>query len=110
MGSVVKYIGIALYCLASASLSYADDLVDILDLALDNDPTLRQARAIYRANRENMVQSRSSLLPSLGVGGTTSRQTSGPTDSIYTTITDPLSGDTTQNPRVRGSQLQAGYQ
>ena len=32
--------------------AYADSLFDILQLALDNDPVLRQAEASYRANRE----------------------------------------------------------
>lgn len=94
MGSFVRFIAIALSCLLSWSITtptYADNLVDILELALDNDPSLRQARAIYRANRENMIQSRSTLLPSFGVGGTTSRQTSGPTDSLY--ITNPVTGE-----------------
>jgi outer membrane protein len=93
MRSLVKFIGIALCCAAASSVSVADDLVDIMELALDNDPTLRQARAVYRANRENMIQSRSSLLPTLGIGGTTSRQTSGPTDSQYIPFTND-SGDT----------------
>lgn len=78
----------------TTSFSYADDLLSILQLALDNDPTLRQAEASYRENRESMIQSRASLLPSIGLGGSTTRLTSGPTDSIYTNITDPVSGQT----------------
>jgi len=39
-----------------------------------------------------MVQSRASLLPSVGLGGSTSRLTSGPTDSVYVNIPDPVSG------------------
>ncbi|MBT6480654.1 MAG: TolC family outer membrane protein [Gammaproteobacteria bacterium] len=76
----------------TSSLSYGDDLVSILQLALENDPTLRQAEANYRENREGMVQSRASLLPSVGLGGSTSRLTSGPTDSVYVNIPDPVSG------------------
>ncbi len=96
MGSFAKLIGIAVFCVCTMSISFADNLVDILELALDNDPSLRQARAVYRANRENMVQSRSFLLPSLGIGGTTSRQTSGPADSRYATFTDPDTGETSR--------------
>ena len=80
-------------CSLGSSLSYGDDLVGILQLALAHDPTLRQAEATYRANRENVIQSRSSLLPSFGLNGSTSRLTSGPTDSIYVDVTDPLSGN-----------------
>ncbi|MEC9222954.1 MAG: TolC family outer membrane protein, partial [Pseudomonadota bacterium] len=71
-----------------------DDLVTILQLALDNDPSLKQAQASYRANRENVIQSRSSMLPSLGVGAGTSRLTSGFTDSQYINMTNPLTGET----------------
>tara|TARA_B110000858_G_scaffold17319_1_gene17473 strand:+ start:8505 stop:9893 length:1389 start_codon:yes stop_codon:yes gene_type:complete len=92
MGKSAKYFGIlALSCMTS-SFSYGNDLLSILQLALENDPTLRQAEASYRENRESVIQSRSSLLPSLGVGGSTSRLTSGPTDSLYNTVLDPDTG------------------
>ena len=80
MGRLAKFSGILVLSCMTSSLSYGDDLVSILQLALENDPTLRQAEANYRENREGMVQSRASLLPSVGLGGSTSRLTSGPTD------------------------------
>jgi len=89
-----KFIGILLFGSLISSLSYGDDLVTILQLALDNDPSLKQAQASYRANRENVIQSRSSMLPSLGVGAGTSRLTSGYTDSQYINMTNPLTGET----------------
>ena len=89
-----KFIGILLFSSLISSLSYGDDLVTILQLALDNDPSLKQAQANYRANRENVIQSRSSMLPSLGVGAGTSRLTSGFTDSQYINMTNPLTGET----------------
>ena len=89
-----KFIGILLFTSLISSLSYGDDLVTILQLALDNDPSLKQAQARYRANRENVIQSRSSMLPSLGVGAGTSRLTSGFTDSQYINMTNPLTGET----------------
>lgn len=91
MGRLAKIFGIVVLGNLSLTPSYADNLYEILQLALDNDPTLRQAEATYRANRENMIQSRSSLLPSVGVGATTTRLTSGPTDSIY--FTNPTTGN-----------------
>ena len=94
MLSRAKFIGILLFSSLTSSLNYGDDLVTILQLALDNDPSLKQAQASYRANRENVIQSRSSLLPSLGVGSGTSRLTSGFTDSQYVNITNPLTGET----------------
>ena len=89
-----KFIGILLFSSLTSSLSYGDDLVTILQLALDNDPSLKQAQASYRANRENVIQSRSSMLPSLGVGAGTSRLTSGFTDSQYVNMINPLTGET----------------
>ncbi len=96
MGPLVKTVGIALFCLLTLPSGHADDLAEILDLALDNDPTLRQARAQYRSNRELLIQGRAALLPTFGIGGTTQRQTSGPTDSQYVTITDPDTGEVTR--------------
>ena len=93
MGRIAKFIGIVLVGSLSSTLSYGDDLITILQLALDNDPTLKQAQASYRANRENVIQSRSTLLPGLGLQAGTTRQTSGPTDSRYANITDPLTGN-----------------
>ena len=94
MLSRAKFIGILLFSSLTSSLNYGDDLVTILQLALDNDPSLKQAQASYRANRENVIQSRSSMLPSLGVGAGTSRLTSGYTDSQYINMTNPLTGET----------------
>ncbi|MDA0689362.1 MAG: TolC family outer membrane protein [Proteobacteria bacterium] len=94
MGSVKKLLGIVLASSLCSSPVYSQDLLSILQLALDNDPVLKQAEASYRANRENMIQSRSSLLPSIGVGGSTSRITSGPASDIFREITDPVTGQT----------------
>jgi len=93
MGKAAKYIGILVLSCTISSFSYGDDLLSILQLALDNDHTLRQAKASYRENRESMIQSRSSLLPTFGIGGSTTRLTSGPTNSIYANIPDPVTGE-----------------
>ena len=93
----------------TSSFSYGDDLLSILQLALENDPTLRQAEASYRENRESMIQSRSSLLPSLGVGGSTTRLTSGPADSVYANVTDPVSGTTFQTRVADDHSFQARH-
>ena len=100
MGRLMKYLGIILVFCLGTSASQAQDLYTILQLALENDPTLKQAEATYRANRENMIQSRSSLLPTLGVNGNSSRVTSGPSDDVFREITDPATG-ITQNVLVQ---------
>ena len=93
MGRIAKFIGILIVSSFSSTVSYGDDLVTILNLALENDPTLKQAQANYRANRETVIQSRSTLLPSFGIQASTTRLTSGPTDSRYINIPDPITGD-----------------
>ena len=55
MGRIAKFIGILLCSALSTTASHADDLFSILQLALENDPTLRQQEATYRANRENVT-------------------------------------------------------
>ena len=73
MGRIAQFAGAVALTALSASISQishaAEDLYDILALALENDPTLRQAEASYRANRENVIQSRAGLLPSLAATG-----------------------------------------
>jgi len=93
MKRIVKFVGIFAVWNLSLSPSFGDDLVTILSLALENDPALRQAKASYLANRETVIQSRSALLPSFGLTAATTRLTSGPTDSIYVNIPNPINGE-----------------
>ena len=60
------------------SAAHADDLAQIFQLAATNDPEIRQARANYNAAHTTIDQGRSFLLPRVTVGGSTSRDTSGP--------------------------------
>ncbi len=61
--------------------SYAEDLLDIFDLAAENDPQIRQARAEFNATHTNVAQGRSQLLPSVTLTANTSRQAQGPAES-----------------------------
>lgn len=108
MGRPAKVFGILVLSCMTTSFSYGDDLLNILQLALENDPMLRQAEASYRENREGMIQSRASLLPSFGVGGNTTRLTSGSVDSVYTNITDPISGDTVRTRVINDHSFRPG--
>jgi len=107
MGKPAKYFGILILGCMTSSFSYGDDLLSILQLALENDPTLRQAEASYRENRESMIQSRASLLPSAGFNANTTRLTSGPTDSSYRDFTDPSTG-VTQTVRIDDHSFRPG--
>ncbi len=75
------------HCLALAVLTLpfssvqADDLAQIFELAATNDPEIRQARASFNAAHTTIDQGRSFLLPRITVGGSTSRDTSGPANA-----------------------------
>jgi outer membrane protein len=49
----------------------AENLADVYELALQNDPLLRAAEATYRAGKENKRQGIAGLLPTLSVSGST---------------------------------------
>ena len=48
-----------------------ENLAEVYELALKNDPLLKAAEATYRAGKENKAQGIAGLLPSLTVSGTT---------------------------------------
>lgn len=57
---------------------YADDLLEIFNLAVAGDPQIRQARAEFNATHTNVAQGLSQLLPSVDLIANTSRQAQGP--------------------------------
>lgn len=79
MGRFTQRLGI-MFCLSASATSAfaADDLVSILDLAMRNDPTLRQAEAQYNSRHTQLDQGIALLLPSASLSGQTQRQTIGP--------------------------------
>lgn len=93
MRRLANYFGILMVGMLSSPASHGDDLLSVLRLALESDPILNQAEAQYRANRENVIQSRAVLLPTLGVGASTTRLTSGPTDTQVTEVINPVTGE-----------------
>ena len=62
-------ISISIVTFTSAIKS--ENLSDIYELALKNDPLLRAAEATYRAGKENKAQGIAGLLPTLSVSGST---------------------------------------
>lgn len=67
--------------------SAQEDLLDIYQRALQNDPVIREAEAIYLATLESRPQARSSLLPqlSLNASATTSDSTDNSPTTSFTT-------------------------
>lgn len=77
MGRISCFLTAAL-CLTLASPALADDLYTVLELAMRNDPTLRQQEAQFRSRQTQVEQSRAALLPGVNINANTTRQTSGP--------------------------------
>jgi outer membrane protein len=71
-----KTLAVAMFGLLSGSVM-AEDLLQIYSLAVNNDPTIRQARATYNAQHTQLDQGLSQLLPSINLTGSTTRQTQG---------------------------------
>ena len=68
---LLKNFSISLYLILisfTGSLK-SENLSDVYELALKNDPLLRAAEATYRAGKENKAQGIAGLLPTLSIGG-----------------------------------------
>ena len=59
------------FLIAISSPLRTENLADVYELALKNDPLLKAAEATYRAGKENRTQGIAGLLPTLSVGGST---------------------------------------
>lgn len=81
-----RTLALAAGLLVSAQPALADDLVSILELAMRNDPTLRQAQAQLRSGQQQLTLARSSLLPQASASFSEQRQSAGPEGEV--TLTD----------------------
>jgi len=63
-----------IYFVLVSPLSFGEDLKDIYELALKNDPNLKVAQASYKIGKEYKAQGIAGLLPSLSVSAQTSWQ------------------------------------
>jgi len=75
-GFLRRSLGVAVFTLLSGTTA-AEDLLQIFDMAVNNDPQIRQARAQYNATHTLLDQGFSQLLPSLTLNSRTSRDTTG---------------------------------
>lgn len=75
-GSAKKLIGLAVLS-SITSFVHAENLLQIFNLAVNNDPEIRQARASYNAQHTLIDQGRGLLLPTVSLTGNTSRDTNG---------------------------------
>ena len=57
--------------LTSAASAQGATLQEIYNLAVENDPQIGAAQAVFLSQNEVVAQSRARLLPSIGVGGRT---------------------------------------
>ena len=54
---------------ASSASAFADDLLQVYQQALTNDPVLLKAAAQYKASKEGITQARAALLPQISATG-----------------------------------------
>ena len=69
-----KNIIVPFFCLIFATMTSpirGENLSEVYELALKNDPLLRAAEASYRSGKENKAQGIAGLLPTLSVSGST---------------------------------------
>jgi outer membrane protein len=87
MGRFIRLAVLAAGLLVSAQPALADNLVTILELAMRNDPALRQAQAQLRSGQQQLTLARSTLLPQAGANISEQRQSTGPAGDIsYTSL------------------------
>ncbi|TKB47198.1 outer membrane channel protein TolC [Thalassotalea mangrovi] len=80
------FVGIALAC--TSSIAAAEDLKEIYQLALANDPTVQKAKAQFLASEERITQARSVLLPQ--INGSVTYSTS---ETVTPVTYEDLAGD-----------------
>ncbi len=70
--SCIVSLGILCACILPAA-AYAENVVDVYRLALQNDSRFRAAQATYRADLERLPQARGALLPNISGQGSATR-------------------------------------
>ena len=96
MGRFIRFTGMIALCLLTTKPVLADDLLSILELAMRNDPQLRQAEAQLNSAQQQVILARSSLLPGANASFSESREASGQAGTVDLpgpgTGTDPEGG------------------
>ena len=84
----MKKILIASLLALISQVSSAEDLLQVLNMALEKDPVLREAAAVRESRKEARPLAMSALLPNISIGGdVNARHTdidNGPSDSYHT--------------------------
>ncbi len=88
MGRFTRTIVLAAGLLVCVEPVFADDLVSILELAMRNDPALRQAQAQLNSGQQQVRLARASLMPQVSAGLSEQRQSTGPEGTISFTDLD----------------------
>ncbi|MEX1198974.1 MAG: TolC family outer membrane protein [Pseudohongiellaceae bacterium] len=88
MGRFTRLTSLMMLGLLVAKPVLADDLLSILELAMRNDPQLRQAEAQFNSAQQQVIQARSSLLPGASANFSESREASGPAGLVSLTPSD----------------------
>jgi len=82
MKKTITSLIISIACAASSTFANAEDLMSVYQQAKANDPVVLKAQAQYMASKEDIVQTRSYLLPSLS-GSASRTQTAYDSGDVY---------------------------
>jgi outer membrane protein len=77
-----KRLCVLLSTLLAAPMAHSEDLLEIYNLALQQDPVLGEVRARYEVDHAALAQSRARLLPSMVAQASTSRNANGPENTF----------------------------
>jgi outer membrane protein len=67
---------VALACISLSAPSHADDLLEVFDAARNFDPTFQSALKAYEAAQQKLPQAKAAQLPTVGLGGSVTRNDS----------------------------------
>jgi outer membrane protein len=95
----------ALSLVMTSGAQAADDLLQVFQLASNNDPVVRQARAQYNVTHTTLTEGWAQLLPSVTLTGTSARNARAPTSSF-----SYANGFNTHNYSVNLSQNLVNFQ
>ena len=108
----ISKLGISLALLMTSQFVHSASLMEIYNLAIDNDPQFKAAQANLAAAEEALPQSTSNFLPSLNASASHSENTDSDidaTDSYSITLNQPLyrHGSFVERRRAKSSVAQA---
>jgi outer membrane protein len=93
MTILFRITALTLFLCGIAGAAHAEDLLQIYQMAVTNDPSLKSFEANNQAAHESLNRSFANFLPKIGVSGGYTDTTTDSTNDVTTVIRDPITGD-----------------